>query len=83
MEKTKNKMNWNTLFITLNIGVVGFFGHKLVDKVETTHDAVIAQNVQIADIRSRQTATDADVAAIKISVASLTLEVARWKDKHQ
>ena len=65
---TERKVNWNTILLTVNLGLVGYFGRKADVKLDETHDAVVNHSVQITELRTR--------------VVALEIDWQKWKEKH-
>ncbi len=74
--KSRRNVNWNTILIGIAIAM----GGESYREMRMIHDAVLGQNYQISDLRNRQTATDVNVAALKIEMSALQLDLAKWKE---
>ena len=65
---SERKVNWNTILLTVNLGLVGYFGRKADVKLDETHEAVVSHGVQITELRAR--------------VVALEMDWQKYKDRH-
>ena len=53
MKKEGSIINFNTILITIFLSLIGWFGNRTVDKLDTVSNAVIKHEVQIPVLSSR------------------------------
>ena len=71
-------MNWNTLLITVGLGMFSWAARELYAETRATHDAVI--RLQLVTVPRQE--FDLEMGAMKIRMAGIEIEIQKLKEKN-